>query len=557
MVMKSMMIVRRSWLVFGVVALIAAWWIVRLIEAPGYTDVFYHYNAAVRVANGQGFTEPYLWTYIGAPDRLPESGVFPSHLYWMPLTSLSAAVGLALFGGDYAAAQIPFTLMLVGTGLIGFWLGNRIGGSLRHAWMAGLITLFSGFYTRFWGTIDTFAPFALAGSACLVMMGLLRNQPPPPIPLPAGREGAKDAPISNERERVGRAKPLQAALIGGMLAGIAHLTRADGLLFVIVGVMVVLWGVRPHSPTSSPPAERGRNALLLIVALIGGYGVVMLPWAVRNIAEINAPLPLGGTQAAWFRSYDDLFDYPPVNTPETLFADGVGGFIDSRWVALTNNLGTFIAVEGMIVLAPLMLIGLWVRRRDPFLTPFWLYALGLHMAFTLVFPFPGYRGGLLHSAAALVPFWAALGAAGLDDVIGWIASRRRRWRAATARLIFSAALVAYAVGLSVWIGSRGRVIATDQVPELYRTISEVMPDDARVLINDPAMLYTFTGLGGAVIPNESPDVIPEIADRYAITHVVIEPAGLPAPMQTVLTNPPTFLREIARAGEVIVYEIDN
>ncbi|MFN8564458.1 MAG: hypothetical protein U0703_23210 [Anaerolineae bacterium] len=54
-----------------------------LIAAPGYTDVYYHLNAANRMASGQGLTDPYVWTYIGALDRLP----MPSHLYWMPLTS--------------------------------------------------------------------------------------------------------------------------------------------------------------------------------------------------------------------------------------------------------------------------------------------------------------------------------------------------------------------------------------------------------------------------------------------------------------------------------------
>ena len=84
---------RRDYLLFALVALIAAVVIVRLIQAPGYADAYYHFNAATRLASGQGLTDAYVWTYIGAPDRLP----MPSHLYWMPLTSVIAGISMALF----------------------------------------------------------------------------------------------------------------------------------------------------------------------------------------------------------------------------------------------------------------------------------------------------------------------------------------------------------------------------------------------------------------------------------------------------------------------------
>ncbi len=503
-----------AFLRFALISLIVSFLFVRLINAPGYTDAFYHYNAAARLANGDGLTEPYLWTYIGATESLPESGIFPSHLYWMPFTSIAAGISMRVFGVTYAAAQIPLWLMFWLTTLIGWGVGRRIGGTRRHAWIAGFLTLFSGFFTRYWGATDTFAAYALAGSACLGLLGLLSQS-----------------------------KSARLALAAGVFAGIGHLTRADGLLLLIVGAAVVIfWG---HTKIT--------KKVLLFIMLMIGYLAVMGFWFARNLNEIGAPLPVGGIQAAWFRGYDDLFSFPPDASPSTLFADGIGVFLQSRWEAFTNNLGTFIAVEGVIVLAPLMLIGLWVRRGDRFVQPFALYVIGLHFAFTLVFPFPGYRGGLLHSAAALIPFWAALSVVGLDAVIAWW-GKRRRWRVESARRVFSAALVVYAVGISVWIGGRGQVNAGEP-PEMYQWLSDQLPDDARVMINDPAMLYTFTGLGGVVIPNEAPDVIAEIAERYQIDYVVIEPYGVPAPLRAILDVPPDFLHELMREGDVILYQV--
>ncbi len=50
---------------------------------------------------------------------------------------------------------------------------------------------------------------------------------------------------------------------------------------------------------------------------------------------------------------------------------GLGNILASRWEAFTNNLGTFVAVEGLIVLAPLIVIALVRRWRHPWLLPVW------------------------------------------------------------------------------------------------------------------------------------------------------------------------------------------
>ncbi|MBZ0276385.1 MAG: hypothetical protein K8I60_09580, partial [Anaerolineae bacterium] len=455
----------RGWILFALLATVGAFFIVRLSSAPGYTDSYYHFNAAVRLVSGEGLTDPYLWTYIGAPDSLPA----PSHRYWMPLTSLIAALGMKVFNapGDYAAAQLPFIELLGATALTGFWLGGKLGGGTRHAWMAGLLTLFSGFFTRFWGQTDTFAPYALVGSLCLVSMGQATSpsrstsRPDNFTNIPANRSvvGAHGrAPLREPNIQRG----ILFALIG-LRVGLAHLTRADGVLLLIVGYVVALWPVRGERYTTIL-----RRALPGLVVMTLVYLLVMLPWFAHNVAVGGTPLPVGGTQAIWFREYNDLFNYPPDASPGTFFADGIAPLFTTRWEAFTNNLATFIAVEGLVVMAPLMLVGLWVRRRDGFLRGFWLYALGVHLAMTLVFPFPGYRGGLLHSAAALIPWWAALGVVGLDDTVEWIARRRRQWRAGTAKVIFSAALLAVALFLSLSTGLANRVGRS--TPRLYENL---------------------------------------------------------------------------------------
>jgi hypothetical protein len=173
-----------------------------------------------------------------------------------------------------------------------------LGGCRRHAWLAGLLTLFSGFFTRFWGATDTFSPYALIGSLCLLFLG----------------SGACASPDSN-RPRILCFFP------AGIMAGLAHLTRADGVLLLFVGWLVALW-----LWNKLPLHQR----LLSIPIMTLGYLLIMTPWFVRNLGVIGSPLPVGGTQSIWFTEYDDLFNYPPDANPGTFFANGNNTLLASR-----------------------------------------------------------------------------------------------------------------------------------------------------------------------------------------------------------------------------------
>lgn len=483
-----------------------------IVEAPNYTDAYYHFNAANRLASGQGLTDAYVWTYIGAVDHLP----MPSHLYWMPLTSVLAGVGMALLNapGNYHAAQLLLAVLCWFTALIGYAIGQRIGGTARHAWGAGLLTLFSPFFVRYWGVTDTFAAYAFFGSACLYLTGLAVT------------------------------KPTLLKWIGvGATSALAHLTRADGLLLLLVACFFALLPLLRRGDGSERKADP--NPIICAIVTLGAYVVVMLPYFVRNLSAVGMPLPVGGTQSIWFREYNDLFNYPPSASPALLFGDGVEQFLSSRMDALVLNLATVVTVEGVVILSPLIAIAGWTLRKSRFLHPFWLYALGMHLAMTFAFPFPGSRGGLLHSSAALLPFWGALAFVGLDEVVSWVAKRRRRWRVIQAKRVFSAAVVFLILALAILYGNRGRVMA-GATPRLYAALAEKLPPGSRVLFDDPPELYYFTGFGGATLPNGSPEALLAVAHQYNIEYVVLKNdlAAIPTGLLSIIDHPPDFLEPI-------------
>lgn len=521
-------------ILFIIIALLGAFFLVYgIVEQPGFTDAFYHMNAANRLVRGDGFTDPYLWTYIGAPDELPA----PSHLYWMPMTSLTAAAGMWLFNApeSYQAAQIFLMLMVSATAIFTYWLGLKLGKSTRHAWVAGLMTLAGGFFSRYWGATDTFAPYAFFGAFCLGFMGL--------------------AMTADNRRWLWW-------LLAGAFAGFGHLTRADGLLLLLVAWSVICYPFDFIRRGNVVALLRQRLLWLILVTL--GYLLVMTPWFLRNFDVIGTALPVGGTQSIWFTAYNDLFSFPPDASPENLFADGLGTLIQSRWSALTNNFGTLIGVEGFVVLMPFMLIGLWGQRKHDFLRAFWIYALGLHLAMTFVFAYPGFRGGLFHSVSALLPFWSVLAVIGLDAVVDWIAAHRRRWKPTTAKRIFSIAMVLLVFWLSFTIGWGNRV--RRGTPTLYTQLAEMLPADSRLMINDPAMLYYFTGFGGVVVPNESVETVPTIAQIYGIDYLLIEGVtaegiirAAPHAFAFDPDDPPEFLIPVPpyNEGRIRLYEISD
>lgn len=521
---------RSKLLFFLVTVLVAACLARAFVRRPSYTDAFYHFNVAVRLARGGGFVEDTLWAYLDAPATLPA----PSHRYWMPLTSILAALGMAAFDapGDYAAAQSPFILLTAGAALAAFQFTVSLGGTLRQAWIAGLLTAFGGFFAPRWGAVDTFAPYALIASLALLCAG-------------------KALAASCGQWRLW--------ILAGVLAGLAHLTRPDGALVLLTVCCLAL----THACRREARRKQQHERLLRLPFVTVPYLLAMCPWFLRNSHELGAALPTAGLESVFFSEYDDLFRYTPAAPLDALGGSQILRLLEIRWSAAVNGLVTFIAVEGMIVLAPFMLIGWWRFRRHPLLRGFVILAIAIHVFMILLFPLQGSRGGLFHAIAALFPICMALGVLGLDSAVEWAARRRCSWNAAQAKTVFALAALVFGIGISLAIALPARSPERGHLPPLYAGLRVVLPAGARVMINDPAQLYFHLGHGGVTIPNDSVHFAREIANRYDIQFLVLEQVAggrigaAPARFQFDVDSPPAFLRPLPfdARGDARLYEI--
>ena len=507
------------------------------VQQPGYMDAAYSYDIALNLVRGGGFTEPFLWNYLDDPAGLPH----PSHLYWMPLPTVLAWIGLVTLGQTYRAAQLPFVALSALLPLVSYWTARQVSGRRRHAWLAGLLTVFSGFYVLYWGHTDNFTPFAVVGSMSLIAA------------WQAGRTWESD------RRDAGW------ALAAGALVGLAHLARTDGVL--LLGAIGLVWGswlISQRQRAATPEAQDRRLKARDFLFLGLGYALVMSPWLARNWWVTGALLPTAGAQSMWLTTYDDLFSYGRQLSLSSYLAWGPANILRSKLGAMWLNAQTMLAVWCMVFLAPLAAIGWWRLRRHGLFQLAACYAVLLTLAMTLVFTFPGPRGGLFHSGGALLPFIFTAAIVGLDVAVEWVAIRRPSWDARLAQPAFGIGLVGLAVLVSAFLVYRGIAVEARWRPgdAAYANLVEWLnargENGTMVMLGDPPSYWYHGGGPSIVVPNEPVDVLLAAADRYGARYLALD-RDRPRPLADLYEGEEAHprLQLVARlGGDLVVYRID-
>ncbi|WP_420628346.1 glycosyltransferase family 39 protein [Candidatus Leptofilum sp.] len=512
---------RTDWLWLALLGLLfQAIWLVQM-PTPTYMDAYYYTSNGQRLAAGDGFTELVIWQYLDDPAGVPT----PSHSYWMPLTSILAAAGYSL-GGGFWAAQLPFWLLAGLLPLLAYWISLQFFSERWQMWTAVLLTISGGFYTRFLNQPSTFVPFAWAGGLCLLFLSFTQQRP---------------------------AKKWW--FLAGLTAGLAHLTRADGALLLIVGGLLWLWQI--FSPQSARSAQRKErkisvSSVLSVVNLILGYLLVMTPWFIRNWRLFGRPLPTSGTQTIFLTTYDDLFAYGRSFDLTHFLEWGWGNILQSKLDGLLLAGGTFIAVCGLVFLTPLVVWGWWKWWRDeekrPYLRPMSWYALLLFASMSLVFTLPGGRGGLLHSSVALWPWLMVLATAGLGYAVEWMATKLPHWEPQTAKPRFAAlfVIVAFAISATLFYARADSGLEA----EVYADVGAMLPEMAVLMAGNAPGVYYHTGLPALSIPNEPIAIVQEAATRYGVTHLLLD-VDHPQPLDELYvqqTSQPGFTLLFVRDG---------
>jgi len=469
-----------------------------LQKEPGYMDAEYYFGQSVQLVQHQTLAEPFIWNYLNNPTDLP----VPGFAFWLPTTSFLASSGLWIFGTtSFLAAKLFFILMAACIAVMAAFFANLFLPERRAGWLAGLLTLFSGFYLPFMTITDTFTPYMFLGGLFFVCIWLAERH-------------------SNTSIKVN-----YWLIITGIVAGIMSLTRSDGLLWLAGGWLgvILIHGIN---------SKNLKNSAIHIGFVLFGFAAVMMPWYVRNVSIYHALYPPGNGLMPWLTKYDDLFVYPSsLITISRWSGTGIGTIAIDRLKALGSNLQTLIASGGVILLGPMMAIGLWKERKRTIIKMALIMLSVILVVMTIVFPYAGERGGFFHSLSAVQIVLWSLVPVGLNAIIQW-GVKRRGWKINRSWKMFGTALVVAAALFSAFIftdklnNGVESGIPWNQTLAANRSVEERLFDmtgdhNDVIMVNNPPGYTLATGRPSIMTPSGGAKAIIEAGTRYNAHFLVI------------------------------------
>jgi len=492
-------------------------------HAPGYMDADYYYAGGLRLVQGHGFTESYLWNYLDNPQSLPH----PSHGYWFPLASIVAFLGMFLTGQHvFSAARLGFIFVAALVAPVSAFLSYRITSERSFAYAAGLLAVFSGYHAPFMPTTDNFGIFMLLGGLFFII--LMRPE--------------RFAP----------------ALLG-LVTGLMNLSRVDGLVWFAIGGLgiFIIW-------LQGKQDKKIRTLLISWMLFTLGYFVIMGPWMARNISIWGTPLTPAGSNVLWMRRYDDTFAWPATRVNmQSWLAAGWASAIQGRLNALKLNSFNTIGAQSSFLLFPFILIGLWALRKDLRIRLAVLGWLILFVVMSIIFPFAGSRGSFFHAAAALQTVWFTASVVGVDVLVA--KARAQGHFTPDASQVFRVALVFGMAIMTLYLAYIA-IFKNDwnQFQRIYQRTEEMLakngaqPADVVIVANAPGYFVT-SGRSAIIVPDENLESVHALADKIKAKFLVLEKTYYTDLMIPVYKNPyiQPGLRYLGEFDEVRVFRITH
>jgi hypothetical protein len=394
------------------------------------------------------------------------------------------------------------------------------------AMIAGLLSIFSLFYAPFMPVPDNYAIFMLLGCAFLLFAPKKQKWIP--------------------------------ATLGG-LAGLMTLARSDGLLWLGLAGLTVMW-----KSTTNENGEKNsfKQWLTLIVPggfiTLVGYFVIMGPWHYRTWVLFKSFLTPGGGKLLWLQNYGETFIYPATKlTMDSFLQAGWGIAWQNRLDAFSSNLNTAIFAQGGLFLLPLILIGVWQLRNDlrtKIAVTGWLITF---IVMSVVFPFAGSRGSFHHAGAAMQALWWVAAPVGLETILGWV--RNCGWFVdKNAPYVFQGVLVILAIAFTGYLVNV-RVVSTGWAKDdvIYASVETklqengIKPMDV-VIVPNPPGYYVRTGRSAIRLPLGDESAVLDVAKKFQAGYLVIEKSDSLSAMQDLYDHPQnnpafTYLGEVDRA----------
>jgi hypothetical protein len=484
----------RTALALYVFAVLVRLVLIALYPDPAYVDSYYYVNVARALQAGHGFNIDFVWTFVDLGGSLPASPVLPiaSNAHWMPLASLVQVPFLVVLGTTAWASALPFAL--IGSLAAPMTWAFAIEAGARRDVAAG-------------------ASLLVALPAAVVFMAQPDNfSLYQPIVLGALWLGAR-----------GLKGDARAFVAAGALVGLAMLARNDGLLVGVGLGLLFVWDRFRARRSATSAALPWWPAF----ASLGLFALVMAPWWARQLAVFGSISPSSASgRILWIRSLSEMNSIEGHPTLSTFLGQGVGPLVTSRLVGLGQAIVSFVVLVGGFILAPLMVVGAWLRRRSPDYAPFFVYGAILFAFSTLVSAVHVPNGTFIHSAIALAPQAYILGLEGVVAVVAWAAARRAGWEVGRASRTFVGGAVALTMVVGVWFSVTTRATWAEERDikvgaGAALSTAGAAPGEVVMSLDTGGVKY-WTGHPGVVAPADPIATIERVARAYGARWLLVE-----------------------------------
>jgi hypothetical protein len=468
---------------------------------PAYPDSFYYVNVARQLAAGHGFTTDVVWIFAEVGGKIPANPVLPipSNAHWMPLASIVQVPFIWLLGPTAIASALPFALLGALAAPLAWAIGRDAGARSFVSVGAGVLVALPALSFVYLVQPDNFSLYQplVAGALLLAARGVRGSS--------------------------------RSFVLAGLLAGLATLSRNDGVLVMAVLGLAFLWDRwRTRHASGGQPPRPARIPFLTAIGSVAVFTLTVAPWFARQLLVFGSLSPSASTGRVLF--IRDIGEWNSIDTPATLqhlLSMGLGPLLLTRVGGLVAAIFIFSVLVGALVLIPPMLVGAWKRRFDPAFGPYLGYAVLLFLFSAIVSAVHVPGGTFIHSAVALAPHGYVLALEGIVVAVAWVARRRPGWDVEQAGRVFVGGAVAFGV-LAAVFGTATVHAGWSAYAERMQAVGAALdahgvPMTDRLMSIDASGYRYWTGRPGVVLVNDPLATAERVAEAYDVRWLVLDP----------------------------------
>lgn len=445
------------------------------MQSPGHGDHAYYFELAKNLAEGRGFVIDYVWHFLVLPDGLTHY----SNDFWMPLTSIIISVFLMAFGKSMLSALLPSIIFGLGLAFITFFIGMEYTKSRMISLWSAIICLFAPSLFKYSLLTDSSVYYAVFVAAGLLMIIKAKSQP-------------------------------KFYIAAAIFAGLAHLTRQDGLFLMLVLLLAIVVS-----------ADNMKSKMRLVIFGLAAYLLTISPLPVINFMSTGRLFISKTYKIAFVTTHDDIYSYAKDLSLSSYLSWGMRNILTSKIAALWNNIIAILqsfsrelVVISILAFSRMISLKIWRFRWNDYYPPLVFLAL-LFIFYTLIATFPAMGGAFFRSAMAFVPFGIVMAVEMLKKII------RKPQAFGLLMMLILAAAIAGSVRLS-----KATVADVNQQAQELKSIAAAIEamniDESEIVImtRNPWETNVITGFKTVQIPNNDIDTIYEIARKYGANYLV-------------------------------------